>query len=40
MTLDGQSMNKNYTEDGVHPNARGYDTMERRLIEMLEQIGR
>lgn len=40
MTLDGRAMNKNYTEDGVHPNARGYVTMEGKLIEMLEELGR
>ena len=40
MTLDGKSMNKSYTEDGVHPNARGYDTMEGKLIKMLEALGK
>lgn len=38
MTLDGKAMNKSYTEDGVHPNSRGYDVMEVRLLEMLDQL--
>ena len=33
-------MNKNYTDDGVHPNAHGYVTMEGKLIEMLKELGR
>ncbi len=40
MTLDGQSMNKHYTDDGVHPNSDGYDVMEIRLKEMLSQLNR
>ena len=35
MTLDGKSMNRNFTEDGVHPNSMGYDMMELKLKEML-----
>ncbi len=35
MTLDGKSLNKNFTEDGVHPNSLGYDMMEVKLNEML-----
>ena len=38
MTLDGRSMNSSYTDDGVHPNARGYDVMETKLMELLGQI--
>ena len=38
MTNDGQSMIKSFTDDGVHPNPSGYDTMEARLIEMLERL--
>lgn len=35
MTLDGKSMNKNFTDDGVHPNSMGYDMMEVKLKEIL-----
>ena len=35
MTIDGNSMNKDYSEDGVHPNAMGYDVMETKLMERL-----
>ena len=38
MTNDGRSMIGRFTEDGVHPNATGYDTMEIRLMEMLEKL--
>ena len=38
MTADGSSMIKAYTEDGVHPCAAGYDVMEVRLLEMLNQL--
>ena len=38
MTLDGKAMNKSYTDDGVHPNTRGYDMMEIRLLEMLDKL--
>ena len=38
MTLDGRSMNSSYTDDGVHPNARGYDVMEPKLMALLSQI--
>ena len=38
MTLDGTSLNKAFTEDGVHPNSQGYDMMEVKLIEMLNQL--
>ena len=38
MTLDGKAMNKSFTEDGVHPNTRGYDMMEIRLGEMLDKL--
>lgn len=40
MTSDGRSMNKNFTEDGVHPNANGYDVMEVKLKEMLNTLNR
>ena len=36
MTLDGRSMNSSFTEDGVHPNALGYDVMEAQLLERLK----
>ena len=38
MTLDGRSMNSAYTDDGVHPNAKGYDVMESKLMAMLRQL--
>ncbi|MBR5725835.1 MAG: acylneuraminate cytidylyltransferase [Muribaculaceae bacterium] len=38
MTHDGRSMIKSFTEDGVHPNAAGYDMMEAKLTEMLERL--
>ena len=38
MTLDGKSMNSNLTDDGVHPNSLGYDVMEVKLLEMLDQL--
>ena len=38
MTEDGRSMNKSYTGDGVHPNAKGYDAMELKLKEMLKEL--
>ena len=38
MTLDRTSLNKAFTEDGVHPNSQGYDMMEVKLIEMLNQL--
>lgn len=38
MTLDGRSMNSSYTDDGVHPNARGYDVMETKLMALLNQL--
>ena len=38
MTHDGRSMNRSFTEDGVHPNSTGYDTMEVKLMEMLEKL--
>ena len=31
-------MTKSFTEDGVHPNAAGYDMMEVKLTEMLERL--
>ncbi len=40
MTTDGRSMNKSYTDDGVHPNANGYDVMEVKLMEMLKTLSR
>ena len=40
MTLDGVSMNKSLTDDGVHPNSAGYDVMELRLLEMLKSLNR
>ncbi len=40
MTLDGKSMNKSFTDDGVHPNSKGYDMMELKLKEMLTQLNR
>ncbi len=38
MTLDGSSMNPDYTPDGVHPNSRGYDAMESKLVQILLQL--
>lgn len=38
MTADGRSMMRNLTDDGVHPNANGYDIMEQRLTEMLNTL--
>jgi len=38
MTDDQRSMIKSYTQDGVHPNAKGYDAMEVKFKEMLEQL--
>ena len=38
MTHDGRSMIKSFTEDGVHPNATGYDMMEIQLNERLERL--
>ena len=38
MTLDGESMNSDFTDDGVHPNSKGYDVMEGKLMEMLEKL--
>jgi len=40
MTLDGESMNSSFTDDGVHPNARGYDMMEAKLLDMLKSLER
>ena len=31
-------MNSSYTDDGVHPNARGYDVMETKLMALLNQL--
>ena len=33
-----RALNPGYTEDGVHPNAAGYDVMESMLIPVLERI--
>ena len=38
MTSDGRSMNKHYSDDGVHPNAAGYDIMETKLIDSLQSL--
>ena len=38
MTDDGRSMMRKLTDDGVHPNANGYDIMEQRLTEMLNTL--
>lgn len=38
MTADGSSLNKGFTEDGVHPNAAGYDIMEIKLMEVLQKL--
>jgi len=38
MTLDGNAMNPQYTDDGVHPNSQGYDVMEVKLLEMLDEL--
>jgi len=38
MTVDGHSLNKDFTEDGVHPNSRGYDMMEAELKKMLQTL--
>ncbi len=32
---DGRSLDKRYSEDGVHPNAAGYEVMERVISEVL-----
>ena len=40
MTIDGKSMNKSFTDDGVHPNSMGYDMMEIKLLEMLTLLNR
>ena len=36
MTNDGYSIIPSFTDDGVHPNARGYDMMEVKLLEILK----
>ena len=38
MTHDGRLMIQSFTEDGVHPNAAGYDMMEMKLTEMLNSL--
>ena len=38
MCVDGGAMRSSFTDDGVHPNATGYDTMEALLLEMLERL--
>ena len=38
MTLDGQSMNSSFTDDGVHPNSMGYDVMEAKLLDRLQHL--
>ena len=38
MTDDGRAMTRSLTDDGVHPNANGYDIMELKLTEMLNQL--
>ncbi len=35
---DGKSLNPNYTEDGVHPIAAGYDVMERLVKQAIDEI--
>ena len=39
MTIDGSSMFEGYSEDGVHPNATGYDQMEALLLNLLHEMG-
>ena len=36
MTLDGISLNPAYSEDGVHPNLKGYSQMEKLVVEALK----
>ena len=38
MSVDGSSLFDGYTEDGVHPNARGYDQMEALLLNMVNEL--
>lgn len=38
MTVDGSSIFEGYSEDGVHPNARGYDQMEALLLNQLHEL--
>ena len=38
LTADGKSLFHGYTEDGVHPNATGYDQMEALLLNMLNEL--
>ena len=38
MCADGGAMRHDFSDDGVHPNAAGYDTMEDLLLEMLERL--
>lgn len=34
----GTAMDAGYTDDGVHPNSTGYDVMEVKLLDMLDQL--
>ena len=38
MTIDNASLNKDLTDDGVHPNSAGYDVMEVGLLDVLHQL--
>ena len=38
LTVDGRSLFHGYTEDGVHPNARGYDQMEPLLLNIVNEL--
>ena len=35
---DGESLNPNYTKDGVHPMAAGYDVMERLVKQTIDEV--
>lgn len=38
MVVEGGALNPDYSEDGVHPNAAGYQVMERLLTSTLESL--
>ena len=38
MTIDGSSMNRSFTDDGVHPNSAGYDVMEQNLMGLIQKM--
>jgi lysophospholipase L1-like esterase len=37
LAKDGRSMISDYTQDGVHPNAKGYEVMENLLLPVIKQ---